>query len=203
MSSSYFVCSFGRTTDLNENYGLCASYPKVLVVPASVSDAEVEVVSQFRSEQRLPVLCWGREEDSASIWRSSQPKVRRGDTEECSLFSVLAVCYWLKRSKRSKRSMVGSLVGCSATIDEPMVYRYACGTFSVSVVKGSGVVVKCTQQRLVMKRLASCVISFRFRFSSIFPCTLLRVCITSPLRVEPCFDDEPGHDAVDCRFHCI
>lgn len=66
-----------RICDLNKNYGLCASYPSLLVVPASVTDAEIEAVAQFRSEQRLPVLCWGRKADSASIWRSSQPKVTR------------------------------------------------------------------------------------------------------------------------------
>ena len=64
-----------RATDLNFNYELCASYPSVLVVPASVTDVEIEAVAQFRSEQRVPVLCWGRRADSASIWRSSQPKV--------------------------------------------------------------------------------------------------------------------------------
>lgn len=62
---------------MNEKYGLCASYPRILVVPASVTDQEIEIISQFRSEQRLPVLCWGRQADSASIWRSSQPKVTR------------------------------------------------------------------------------------------------------------------------------
>lgn len=66
----------GRTTDLNLKYRLCASYPNVLVVPSSVTNSEVEASAQFRSEQRLPVLCWGRQSDSASIWRSSQPKVK-------------------------------------------------------------------------------------------------------------------------------
>lgn len=67
-----------RATRLNSNYTLCGSYPSVLVVPASVTDDEIRAVSLFRSEQRLPVLCWGRQRDSASIWRSSQPKVRSG-----------------------------------------------------------------------------------------------------------------------------
>lgn len=77
-ASGLDMCSIHRTTDLNQHYGLCASYPSVLIVPASVTDQEVEIVSQFRSEQRLPVLCWGRQSDSASIWRSSQPKVSFG-----------------------------------------------------------------------------------------------------------------------------
>lgn len=66
-----------RICELNKSYALCASYPSLLVVPASVTDVEIEAVSQFRSEQRLSVLCWGRKTDSASIWRSSQPKVLR------------------------------------------------------------------------------------------------------------------------------
>lgn len=74
-----------RATDLNFNYELCASYPSVLVVPASVTDVEIEAVAQFRSEQRVPVLCWGRRADSASIWRSSQPKV----TFFCGIFLTL------------------------------------------------------------------------------------------------------------------
>lgn len=69
------VSRVDRATRLNANYMLCGSYPSVLVVPASVTDDEVRAVALFRSEQRVPVLCWGRQADSASIWRSSQPKV--------------------------------------------------------------------------------------------------------------------------------
>lgn len=74
----YHASRADRETHLNANYELCGSYPSVLVVPASVTDDEIIAVSQFRSEQRLPVLCWGRQADSASIWRSSQPKVGSG-----------------------------------------------------------------------------------------------------------------------------
>lgn len=69
------VSHVDRATRLNSNYMLCGSYPSVLIVPASVTDDEVRAVALFRSEQRVPVLCWGRQVDSASIWRSSQPKV--------------------------------------------------------------------------------------------------------------------------------
>lgn len=69
------VLDVNRDTQLNANYELCGSYPSVLVVPASVTDDEIKAVSYFRSEQRVPVLCWGRQADAASIWRSSQPKV--------------------------------------------------------------------------------------------------------------------------------
>eukprot|EP00903_Cladosiphon_okamuranus_P015695 g14490.t1 len=69
------VASPWRATHLNSNYMLCESYPSVLIVPASVTDDEVRAVALFRSEHRVPVLCWGRQADSASIWRSSQPKI--------------------------------------------------------------------------------------------------------------------------------
>lgn len=74
----YITLRADRETHLNANYELCGSYPSVLVVPASVTDDEIIAVSQFRSEQRVPVLCWGRQRDSASIWRCSQPKVGSG-----------------------------------------------------------------------------------------------------------------------------
>lgn len=75
VSYLFHTSDIGRETTLNATYGLCGSYPSVLIVPASVTDDEVKAVSHFRSEQRVPVLCWGRQADSASIWRSSQPKV--------------------------------------------------------------------------------------------------------------------------------
>ncbi|CAM9276904.1 unnamed protein product, partial [Hapterophycus canaliculatus] len=89
------VASPWRETNLNANYGLCGSYPSFLVVPASVTDDEVKAVSHFRSEQRVPVLCWGRQTDSASIWRSSQPKIgisRAACAEDENMLASVAAC---------------------------------------------------------------------------------------------------------------
>ncbi|CAM9198576.1 unnamed protein product [Chrysoparadoxa australica] len=64
-----------RYSYVNRDYSVCPSYPPVLVVPATMPDRDIPLVAAFRSEQRLPACAWARTRDSASIWRSSQPKV--------------------------------------------------------------------------------------------------------------------------------
>ncbi|KAL3785704.1 hypothetical protein HJC23_008737 [Cyclotella cryptica] len=65
----------------NTHYGLCASYPSVLVGPRSIvnddviSDTILRRCAAFRSEGRFPTLTWGSATHGGSIWRSSQPKV--------------------------------------------------------------------------------------------------------------------------------
>ncbi|KAL7536344.1 hypothetical protein ACHAXR_007096, partial [Thalassiosira sp. AJA248-18] len=87
----------------NANYGLCSTYPSVLVGPRSiVGDGSGDTngnngggptttssssplgndnigllrrCAAFRSENRFPALTWGTPHHGGSIWRSSQPKV--------------------------------------------------------------------------------------------------------------------------------
>jgi len=71
----------------NANYGLCATYPSVLVGPRSIVGSSSESgdgdnnigllrrCAAFRSENRFPALTWGSPHHGGSIWRSSQPKV--------------------------------------------------------------------------------------------------------------------------------
>ena len=49
-----------RFTTLNEKYDLCETYPRVLVVPKAIDDANVELASKFRSRNRLPVSHFSR-----------------------------------------------------------------------------------------------------------------------------------------------
>ncbi len=63
-----------RITSLNQDYTFCDTYPSLLVVPSSTSDKELELVSEFRSKNRLPVLSWVKYENrNVAILRSSQP----------------------------------------------------------------------------------------------------------------------------------
>lgn len=63
-----------RFTHLNNNYTFCETYPNLLVVPNSTSDKELELVSEFRSKNRLPVLSWVKPDNrNVAIMRSSQP----------------------------------------------------------------------------------------------------------------------------------
>jgi hypothetical protein len=63
-----------RFTAANNDYRVCNTYPKMLVVPGRISDEELALASNFRSGHRLPVMCWGDKGSGATMWRSSQPK---------------------------------------------------------------------------------------------------------------------------------
>jgi len=71
-----------RLSWVNENYTLCASYPRVLVVPSEkyISDVDLLVVGQFRSRGRIPTCTWKHPTRAQAIWRCSQPKVGMNST---------------------------------------------------------------------------------------------------------------------------
>lgn len=63
------------STSLNAEYEVCASYPKVVCVPANASDDVLKGSANFRSKGRFPVLCWRCAKTGKTITRSSQPLV--------------------------------------------------------------------------------------------------------------------------------
>ncbi|KAL5488677.1 hypothetical protein EMCRGX_G017654 [Ephydatia muelleri] len=75
-----------RLCYVNKNYSICETYPPIFSVPSNCDDHMIEVVSQFRSKGRLPVLSWLHPVTHASITRSSQPlmgaKFRRCTEDE-------------------------------------------------------------------------------------------------------------------------
>jgi myotubularin-related protein 1/2 len=62
-------------TSINQEYGLCSTYPSMLVVPRSMTEAALRGVAQFRKRGRLPTMSWcgGPSLSYASLWRCSQP----------------------------------------------------------------------------------------------------------------------------------
>jgi hypothetical protein len=68
-----------RITRLNHGYELCDTYPKLLVVPASISDAILRSASNFRSRNRLPAVTWRHPATGAVLARCSQPLAGYGD----------------------------------------------------------------------------------------------------------------------------
>ncbi|XP_011406514.1 PREDICTED: myotubularin-related protein 3-like [Amphimedon queenslandica] len=64
-----------RITDANAKYELCSSYPKVFVVPQSVTDSDLLQVSKFRSLSRLPAVVWRHKGNGCVLARASQPLV--------------------------------------------------------------------------------------------------------------------------------
>ncbi|KAH8584426.1 myotubularin related 1 [Cryptosporidium sp. chipmunk genotype I] len=63
-----------RLTNLNQNFELCPSYPRILVVPENISDSQLIKVAAFRSKGRIPILSWTNPNLKCTLWRSSQPK---------------------------------------------------------------------------------------------------------------------------------
>ena len=63
-----------RISNINLNYTFCETYPSLFAVPSSTSDKELELVAEFRSKGRIPVLSWIKpNSQNVAILRSSQP----------------------------------------------------------------------------------------------------------------------------------
>ncbi|KAI9921198.1 hypothetical protein PsorP6_001103 [Peronosclerospora sorghi] len=63
-----------RVTTLNATFTLCPTYPRELVVPAGVTDADVTAVASFRSKGRFPICSYVHASNGAALWRCAQPK---------------------------------------------------------------------------------------------------------------------------------
>lgn len=62
-----------RVSNINNDYLICESYPKVMIEPTIISLEEIINVSKFRSRGRLPTVCWYKR--GVALYRSSQPLV--------------------------------------------------------------------------------------------------------------------------------
>ncbi|KAH3681420.1 hypothetical protein WICPIJ_007618 [Wickerhamomyces pijperi] len=62
-----------RVTNLNSKYKLCETYPRVLIVPKTISDNVVTHASKYRSKQRIPALSYYYQANGCTITRCSQP----------------------------------------------------------------------------------------------------------------------------------
>ncbi|XP_058825823.1 myotubularin-related protein 4 isoform X2 [Topomyia yanbarensis] len=64
-----------RISHVNAEFKLCPSYPRLLLVPACISDDTLQNVASFRSSRRIPAVVWRHERTGAVIARCSQPEV--------------------------------------------------------------------------------------------------------------------------------
>jgi len=64
---------FLRVYIQQDHFNLCGSYPRVIVVPSGVPDADVVASSKFRSKSRLPVVSWVHPQSKAVLARCAQP----------------------------------------------------------------------------------------------------------------------------------
>ncbi|MES1907457.1 MAG: hypothetical protein MHM6MM_000569 [Cercozoa sp. M6MM] len=74
-----------RLSLANKAFGLCDTYPELLVVPADINDEQLKAASEYRSRGRLPAVVWSSPwQSGVTISRCSQPlSGLRGSTNEC------------------------------------------------------------------------------------------------------------------------
>ncbi|XP_062310958.1 myotubularin-related protein 3 isoform X3 [Osmerus eperlanus] len=85
-----------RISDINSKFRLCASYPQQLLVPAWITDKELENVAAFRSWKRFPAVVYRHQSTGAVIARCGQPEVSwwgwRNADDEHLVQSIAKAC---------------------------------------------------------------------------------------------------------------
>ncbi|SCU93338.1 LAME_0F03444g1_1 [Lachancea meyersii CBS 8951] len=62
-----------RLSSINQDYTFCKTYPKVLVIPSTISDTLLTHSMKYRSQSRIPALTYYHRRTRASITRCAQP----------------------------------------------------------------------------------------------------------------------------------
>ena len=72
-NSEHFLDVHGawRTSLANKDHKLCPTYPPEILVPAFISDAELEKCASFRSARRLHAVVWRHTENGKIIYSIS------------------------------------------------------------------------------------------------------------------------------------
>ncbi|XP_071427864.1 phosphatidylinositol-3,5-bisphosphate 3-phosphatase MTMR3 isoform X2 [Pithys albifrons albifrons] len=95
-----------RISNINEKYKLCGSYPQEIIVPAWITDKELESVASFRSWKRIPAVVYRHQSNGAVIARCGQPEVSwwgwRNADDEHLVQSVAKACASDSRSNSNK-----------------------------------------------------------------------------------------------------
>ncbi|XP_066459882.1 myotubularin-related protein 3 isoform X4 [Eleutherodactylus coqui] len=85
-----------RISNINEKFRLCFSYPQELIVPAWITDPELESVSSFRSWKRIPSVVYRHQSNGTVIARCGQPEVSwwgwRNADDENLVQSIAKAC---------------------------------------------------------------------------------------------------------------
>lgn len=83
-----------RVSRVNQNYTVCSSYGKAVVVPKNIDDETLIAAASFRQDGRFPVLSY-RHNNGAILIRAGQPlygpKHRRCRPDEAILNTIVAV----------------------------------------------------------------------------------------------------------------
>ncbi|KAG8143005.1 hypothetical protein E2320_000306 [Naja naja] len=82
-----------RLSSINVDFGVCPSYPPLVIVPARLDDEALQKSARFRQGRRFPVLSYYHKKNGTAMLRSSQPLVgpnrKRCHEDELLLTAVL------------------------------------------------------------------------------------------------------------------
>ncbi|XP_058051511.1 myotubularin-related protein 9-like isoform X5 [Ahaetulla prasina] len=82
-----------RLSSINADFGVCPSYPPLVIVPARLDDGTLQKSARFRQGRRFPVLSYYHKKNGTAMLRSSQPLVgpnrKRCHEDELLLTTVL------------------------------------------------------------------------------------------------------------------
>ncbi|KAH3758927.1 Myotubularin-like phosphatase domain [Pelomyxa schiedti] len=81
-----------RTTLINSDYKVCASYPPILLVPRSVTDLDLVTYAELHTWGRFPLLTWLHSVTGACLIRSSKIANRKRALEENRIVTAIAGC---------------------------------------------------------------------------------------------------------------
>lgn len=85
-----------RLSKANVDFKLCASYPRQLLVPASINDETLQNIATFRSSRRIPAVVWRHRGSGAILARCSQPELGwlgwRNHNDEAMLKAFVDAC---------------------------------------------------------------------------------------------------------------
>ncbi|CAX45135.1 myotubularin-related protein 1, putative [Candida dubliniensis CD36] len=110
---------YWRVTTLNTEYKFSPSYPKVLIVPSTISDNVLKHAGKFRSKQRIPAIVYKHKSgiNGNVIARCAQPlvglNIQNRSIQDEKLIGEIFLC-----QERERRDKIDNSCGSSNNVDD-------------------------------------------------------------------------------------
>lgn len=98
--------SYWRVTNINNDFKFCPSYPKLLLVPSTISDNVLKHAGKFRSKQRIPAIVYKHKGNLNGnvIARCAQPlvglNIQNRSIQDEKLIGEIFLCQERERNDR-------------------------------------------------------------------------------------------------------
>ena len=108
-----------RVTNLNTEYKFSPSYPKVLIVPSTISDNVLKHAGKFRSKQRIPAIVYKHKSgiNGNVIARCAQPlvglNIQNRSIQDEKLIGEIFLC-----QERERKDKIDNSCGKSNNVDD-------------------------------------------------------------------------------------